>query len=166
MKKVIIAVMLFAAVLFAAKSYASDSTFIFHDSMPVKNNNFAMTVKLMLNKSILAYTSDMENMDDKKTKIENWLIAEDSNMIVSNIKFITSTFIKSARWNANVYFIKRNDFIYVEIKDIVTTDGKALGEHLNFSIAIEDAAKTPQWRQHVTKAKQIVNYTFDRWKKS
>src|SRR3954471_2491992 len=114
MKKVIV----MAAMLIAAKSYASDSTFVFRDSMPVKNNNFAMTVKLMLNKSILAYTSDMANADDRKTKVENWIIAEDSTMIVSNIKFISSTFIKSARWNANVYFAKRNDFIYVEIKDI------------------------------------------------
>jgi|GEM_PF-6193889 hypothetical protein len=161
MKKLAVIV---AGLLLSAGIVNAQEKFIYKDSVSLKDNNFPLQVKLMLNKAVVAFNSDGLNISEKGTKITDWIIVEDSSAIVSNMKFITSSFVKALKWNANLYFTKKDNFIFIVMKDIIITDANVLGEQIGMNVPIEKAAQYAAYKQQIIKAKNYIGYTFEQWR--
>jgi hypothetical protein len=79
------------------------------------NNNFSITVKTALN----AYANNFNSqVVQSENKMNNYIFYEDSETILSNLKFVIIQSFASSLWHATASFKKHADSISYKIYDI------------------------------------------------
>lgn len=96
-------------------TYDSSNKIRFVDSIKLVNEPFQLAIKKKLAKHAVQFNAGIVQ---QVNKMENYIVYEDSTLIVANLKIKTEQFFQRSLWNIEVTFKKRDSNITYTLENI------------------------------------------------